>query len=79
VSSGSSGVAVALCATLALLSGLAAAALWSTVLSELTDFPYPLDPDEDSRGSPPRPLDRGVQVDWSSFERDFREYVSRSG
>jgi hypothetical protein len=83
VTSGSSGVALALCAALALLSGLAAAALWSTVLSEMTDFPYRLDLDEDSwgdsRGSATTPLDGAVQVDWSSFERDFREYVSRSG
>ncbi len=82
VTSGSSGVGLPLCAALALLSGSAAAAIWATLLSEQTDFPYPLDPDEDSQGDgggsgPPITPNGGVELRWTIFERDFGEYVNR--
>jgi hypothetical protein len=82
VTSGSSVVALVPCAVLALLSGSAAAAIWTMLLSQQTGFHYPFDPDDDSGGDgggpwPPRSPDGGAGFDWAMFERDFREYASR--
>lgn len=81
VTLGSSGAGVELCATLALLSGVAGALLWITVLGGRSAFPGP---DDDGRGDvrgsvPPPSSDGGAELRWRSFERDFREYASRAG